>query len=405
MINRIYVLLLIIITLICSCDDGNPLIDNEKLLLDTYGELKDDTLYAFADTFIIGDPVVTGFSPKLLVGAYRDFQARSLLKFAGFPNDTMRLDSVQILISSIGAFGEKTSLVEATIYKIVEEWDNSVNTDEAWQDYMSKVNPQSVAKTSFNAVVQDTTEFIFDLPVNLVSEWQDTTSGDKNFGILIDYSNADFILECASRENSEILKAPRIVYIYTDIAQDTTIRDTVLTLQDASLISYTGTFDQNKIFVSSGYTTYAFFKFDFSVLPTNINISSVDFFFSRDTLSSIINPYRIQAVILRNSVTDYSLLPYYEIDSTFVSSVFYNVILTEETAKRLSLDNSIKAGIGQTFIQSIINKSIQNGSFYLEYSGKGNDISVYAIRGIHDADINARPQLKIQYYDVPKGRL
>jgi len=79
--------------------------------------------------------------------------------------------------------------------------------------------------------------------------------------------------------------------------------------------------------------------------------------------------------------------------------------LTEETTNRLSLDNSIKVGIGQTFIQSIINKSMPHGSFYLEYSGKGNDISVYALRGTQDPDINARPQLRLQYYAVPKGRL
>jgi len=403
--NRLIVLLLISLLFVISCDDGNPLIDNEKLLLDRYGEIRDDTLYAVADTFIIGGSVVTGFSPKLLIGTYRDFRTRSLLKFTGFPADTMRLDSVRVLLSSISTFGEKMAPIEARIYKIQEDWDNNVNTSESWQDYLSKIDPAPVKNVTFDAILQDSADYVFDLPLELVSEWQDTTGGEKNFGVLIDYSSADHVIEFASRENSGTIKRPRIVYVYTDTKHDTTLRDTVLTLRDASLITYSGTFDDRKIFISSGYATYAFFKFDFSTLPSNINITSADFIFTQDSLSSIINRHRTQTVILRNSITDFSLLPFYELDSTFVTSIYHNVILSEETANKLSLDNSIKAGIGQSFVQSMINKSISHGSFYLEYSGKGNDISVYALRGITDAETAARPQLRLQYYYVPNGRL
>jgi len=403
--NRLFILLLVSLVMIISCDDGNPLTDQDKLLLDTYGEIRDDTLYAVTDTFIVGSSVTTGFSPKLLVGTYRDFHTRSLLKFTGLPADTMRLDSVRVLLSSISTFGEKMTPLEAHVYKIQEDWDNSVNTDESWQDYLSKVDPLPVANITFDAILHDSSDFVFNLPLELVSEWQDTTGGDKNFGVLIDYSLAEHVVEFASRENTGTLKKPRIVYIYTDIAQDTTFHDTLLTQRDASLITYSGMFDDNKIFISSGFATYAFFKFDFSVLPSNINITSADFLFTQDTLSSVINRNRTQTVILRNSVTDFNLLPLFELDSTFVSSIYHNVILSEVTANRLSLDNSIKAGIGQTFVQSIINNSMTHGSFYLEYSGKGNDISVYALKGINDTDTAAKPRLRVQYYYVPNGRL
>ena len=195
-----------------------------------------------------------------------------------------------------------------------------------------------------------------------------------------------------------------IVYIYTDLNQDSTIRDTVLTLQDASLISFDGSFDQQNIFVSAGYTTQAFFKFDFSVLPKNIGITSVNFAFTQDTIASLKNSNRAQTVFLRNAITDYDNLPMFELDSSFVTVIFQNVILSD-VSNVLTLNESIRPGIGQVFIQSIINELMEHGSFFLQYSSEGNDISVYAIRGVNDPDILSRPQLRVQYYFIPEGRL
>jgi hypothetical protein len=389
---------------VVSCEDANSLLDPERSLIDTYGEIRDDTLYAIADTFIVTGTVQTGFSPKLLVGGYREYSTRSLLKFSGFPSDTFRLDSVRILLSSISTFDDPMIPVQAVVYNLIESWENDVNTDESWQNPLDKVDPVPLANVSFDATMTDSVNFEFNISPDIVRQWQDTTGGEQNHGLLIDYSVADHIIEFASRENQSIQSRPRIVYIYTDLNQDSTIRDTVLTLQDASLISFSGSFDEQQLFVSAGYTTQAFFKFDFSVLPKNIGITSVNFAFTKDTIASLTNSNRAQTVLLRNAVTDYNNLPVFELDSSFTTIIFRNVILADEF-NVLTLDKNIRAGIGQVFIQSIINELMVHGSFFLQYSSEGNDISVYAIRGINDPDVSARPQLRIQYYFIPEGRL
>ena len=235
--------------------------------------------------------------------------------------------------------------------------------------------------------------------------WQDTTGDDQNHGILVDFTSAGFIREFSSREGFFSTRVPRMVFVYHEAGKDSTISDTLVATLDASLIDYTGNFDEDKIYISSGYTTRAFFEFDFDSIPKNANISSVNFVYDKDSLNSIINDNRSQDFYMRNVTTDFSTLPGYEIDSTFLFSARHNIVLSEEYSSGLSLDDNLRAAAGQYFVQDFINDFVQHGSFFLQYINEGADISVYAIKGVDYPDKAMRPRLIIEYFLNPDGRL
>ena len=71
----------------------------------------------------------------------------------------------------------------------------------------------------------------------------------------------------------------------------------------------------------------------------------------------------------------------------------------------LSLDDGVRANTAQYFIQDIINEFVSYGSFLLQYTNEGTDVSVYVIEGVDHSDKAKRPHLIIEYFENPDGRL
>jgi len=110
-------------------------------------------------------------------------------------------------------------------------------------------------------------------------------------------------------------------------------------------------------------------------------------------------------IFLRVATTGFDELPYFQLDSTFNYSTYYNLILSEETTDQLSLDNQKKAVAGQKFMQNIINGEIACGSFYLEHVYRDESIGFYAIKGVQNTVPATRPYIIIEYYLSPPSRL
>jgi hypothetical protein len=397
-------MLMLILT---ACQDPSPFKDEGKDILEAYGEIRSDTLYALSDTFLVSGKVNTGNSVKLLLGSYQNFEARFLIKFGFLPPDSVIMDELYLTVSSAADFGDMTGLLEGMVYRVTDSWVESVNSDPNW-DYKSHIDYSPETSAAFSIGDPDTTlytDYSIKLPVKLVEIWQDTTGDDQNHGILVDFTSAGFIREFSSREGFFSTRVPRMVFVYHEAGKDSTISDTLVSTLDASLIDYTGIFDEDKIYVSSGYTTRAFFEFDFDSIPKNANISSINFFYDKDSLNSMTNDNRSHDIYIRNVTTDFNTLPGYEIDSTFLYSVRHNIFLSEEYSSGLSLDDDLRANAGQYFVQDIINEFVQHGSFFLQYINEGTDISVYAIKGVDYPDKAMRPRLIIEYFLNPDGRL
>ena len=69
------------VTVFLACQDANPIRDEGKDILQAYGQMQSDTLFAEADTFIVTGKVNTGSSPKLLLGSRQGFHRRERKTF------------------------------------------------------------------------------------------------------------------------------------------------------------------------------------------------------------------------------------------------------------------------------------------------------------------------------------
>jgi hypothetical protein len=390
-----------------ACQDANPIQDEGKDVLQAYGKMQSDTLFAEADTFLVAGKVNTGSSPKLLLGSRQGYEGRFLVKFSLLPNDTIEVDSLRIIVSAASAFGDDMNPLLGSIYRVTESWDETVNTDASW-DYSANIDRSPETTASFEFMQLDTTvytDYIVNLPTKLVDVWRDTTNGDQNFGLLFDFSGADHIMEFASREGLFSSRRPRLVFAYRIAGNDTVLHDTSYASVDASLINFTGVLDPGKRYISAGYVTNAFFKFNFDSIPKGAYMASVQFHFTEDSLSSLVNPNHTTEIYLRNVETPYNELPSYEIDSTFTLSTNYSVVLTETTPHELTLRDSRRAVISKYFVQDIINEFAVNGSFFLQYVNPGNDVSVYAVKGTRQASGFERPYIILEYYLQSAPRL
>lgn len=386
-----------------SCIEGDPLHDitGERI---NNGGIYLDTLYAISDTSIVEGKLSTAFSGKLLLGAHSDFESRFLIRFPQVPADSFQVDSLRLILTSISNQGETLTPLTGTTYMVNEDWEESVNEDENWR-WQDKIDNSPETSTTFELSDRVETTHTIDLPVSLLDTWQDTTGGGNNFGILVNFDNASYIKEFGSTNNSSFDLVPRLVAVYYNASLDSTIHDTLFADKDASLIDYTGDFDPNLTQIVSGYSVKSFFKFDLSKIPQNAAFATMRFVLYRDVLNSVINRDFTEEMYLRTVTSDYNTLPSYDVDSTFTISLNHNVILTETSSNVLDISVTERGKNSQYFLQDIINGDIAYGSFMVQYRNEWQGISVYTVKDVNASDINQRPKLIFEYYDIPNPRL
>jgi hypothetical protein len=386
-----------------SCIEGDPLHDitGERI---NNGGIYLDTLYAISDTSIVEGKISTAFSGKILLGSHADFDTRFLIRFPSLPADSFQIDSLRLILTSISNQGETTIPLSGSAYMVKEDWEESVNADDSW-NWRDKVDNSPETITNFELSESVETKHTIELPLALLDTWQDTSGGGSNFGLLLDCNNAPYIKEFGSTNNSSFSLVPKMVAVYYDASLDSTRHDTLFADKDASLIDFTGSFDPNLTKIVSGFSVRSFFKFDLSTIPKNAAFATMHFILNRDVPNSIINSTFSENMYLRTATTDYNALPIYEIDSTFVINFFHNVVLTESASDVLDITSFDRGKISQNFLQDIINGDIVFGSFMVQYRNEWDGVSVYAIKSSNSSDINLRPKIVIEYYDIPNPRL
>ncbi|MCK5032005.1 MAG: hypothetical protein KAS18_00185, partial [Calditrichia bacterium] len=101
---------LAVLSLIYSCVDSDSIFDADNI---DKGEVRRDTLTATDSRFIEHGKINTGFSTKLLLGNFNDFECRFLVKFSTLPDDSISLDSVYFLIQSMSSIGNLNQDISA----------------------------------------------------------------------------------------------------------------------------------------------------------------------------------------------------------------------------------------------------------------------------------------------------
>jgi hypothetical protein len=393
-------LILLAFGLFVACEDSDPLTDSGNKLLPDYGEIHRDTLYAVADTFLVKGKIDNGFGTKLLLGSYNGFEARPLMKFFYFPADTFILDTVKVLLYSDSRYGDGQTEITGNAYLVTEDWEKDVNANEDWI-YQNNIDMSGLTSVPFTLQPGDTMEYALVLPDTLVKVWRDTTGGGQNYGLLLDFDMADHIIEFSS---AEIITGPKLVTMYHARGSDSVLSDTVYAGSDAYLLDYTGTFDTDKRYVVSGYTVHSFFQFELDRIPQTAQIVHADFYFQIDSVNSVLNEDKVNTMYVRDVTTDFSLLRQgvYEIDSSFARSLDYSVPLSEQKPKVLALAAEEQPDVAKYFLQSLVNGTIDYGSFYLQFTNEYDEVSLMVIEGVRD---NNPPYLIVEYFDTPKTRL
>ncbi len=239
----------------------------------------------------------------------------------------------------------------------------------------------------------------------MMGVWQDTVGGNKNFGFLLNYSNASYIKQYNSVDVLFSGQRPKLVYVWYDETADSTHHDTLYVTKDASLIDFNGTFDPEKLYVASGYSVRSFFEFDLSGIRETAAMASMNFVAKRDTLNSVKNNLSQETMYYRTVTTPFEDLPSYTVDSTFVINLYYNVNVVEGSENIRGIQTLEQGTSAQNFLQSILSGDIEYGSFLLHYKYEGEDISVYSIYDNKSPVIENRPILIVEYYDVPPTRM
>ena len=398
-----YLLPVLVLVTMWSCSEGDPLhiITNTRI---ENGGIVRDTLYAMADTSIVYGKTSTGNSKKLMLGQYSGFESRFLIRFGQMPNDTIKVDSLRLVLTSVSNLGETESPIQGSAYLVTEDWPESVNEDADW-DFQSKIDQSDETTAHFEIDAEAAQIHSIDLPPALIDVWRDTTGGGKNFGILLDFNSATNIKEFSSVDALLSGQRPRLVVTYTNTKLDSVLHDTLFVNRDASLVEFTGSFNPADLVVASGYAVRSYLNFDFSGVPSTAILSTMNMIIKRDTLTSLINKNRTEEMYLRVVKNSYDELPDTEIDSTFMQNVYYNVSLIKTDANELRIDPLDRGPASQRFLQDILNGETPYGSFLIHYKNEGEDISIYKMMDQKASDPDDRPRLIIEYYLVPDARL
>jgi hypothetical protein len=390
--KRFIIIILVLILVWIGCKDAQPLVGTTPI-----SELKYDTLYAQIDTFLVKGRISTAGSPKLLLGSYAGFNTQSLLHFLSLPDDTILVDSLYLRLHSWSNYGSDEALltqITGKIHLIEDQWEESINET-------GEILTRSIESDPF-FISEDSLSYQINLPLSLLDAWRDTTGGNNNFGLMLDFDSGSFIKEFYS---GNTVYPPELIWTYRHSNSDSIIRDTTSATLDASLIDFSRDVDPGALYITSGYVIHSFIKFDFTMLPKNINISYVNFDFSGNPEYANINNNRSNNFYLKNVQTPFEILDYEGdiiIDEAVPEDLF---ILTDHDNASLERheEQLKKSDTGRYYIQDILNGSVDHDSFLLMYTNQGNDASIYALK--RSQNKNEAPRIIIGYNTLIAPRL
>jgi len=387
--KKIY-LVIVISLLAFNCSDDNVITPPSEFNFDkSHGIFISDTMFTVDEIFLQKDPVETGNSNKLSVGRTPDFEAYFLIEFVNLPSDSLDIDSIYIELKGLGklALSDQPEML-LDIYKLNEEWDSNVNTEEKWHKYI----PVDAPYRTMTISLEDSANIRIPIEPELLSEWQ---TEENNNGFLIRAAETeDQVIKEFGSFNSQN-HSPSLIYI---IKEDTTITaDTLQIGMDATVFDYSGSIlneerARNNLVVTSGYPSRSYLKFDFSDIPPNAIISNAQLLLDVETDNIYQNPNQSKSFFLR-AITEAA-------DGIIVdSTVFYNLsvnYLMFEDENRISLSDGDAVNFGQVYIQGLINDVYTFQWFSIQYFGEAVAFDMTKLYGSGNP-AGQGPRLIVQY--------
>ena len=262
--------------------------------------------------------VNTAGSPYLFLGDIPDITSRILLHFAALP-DSGVVDSARITLHTESLIGERTGAFTATVHPVLAEWNAATVT---WESFTDDMIGDAIVEVDFSAddidVAGDSLAYTFDLPLDLVQSWVDSTTAAENYGIVICAPPSDFLVSLHSDDNA----------VSTGLSPELYLRYTTDTVRT---YSYTPSSDlfladsgrepgENSLYIGNGAGFHSVVRIEVDTIPENATINRAQLRFMVDSLLSFPNHSDLFAASIFPVLDEPWTIPEVAVDSTVAYS-------------------------------------------------------------------------------------
>lgn len=382
--------LCLLLVVIIGCREDNAL-QGFDLLTAPNGQRAVDTTTVrvlveatFQDTL-----TATGSSIFLDLGQIDNVQSRALLRFKAVP-DSIDISKVTLILdtNTIIAQGQTKSRFLASVHRVTSDWEESTVTSEDFGDAFelaalgeAEIVSTGAVVTGFDTLSTESIRFEFNQDgVDLVSDWADTTLPD-NFGILIDFDDAEFVKEFIAGNSAFNQPRLEIVGLKSNGEQDT-----VLTVvdEDAFLAREMSELPGGPLYIDNVFSWQTVLQFDLSEIPreSTINEAILEIDVDKSVTQVKSSGFSIRIDLLS---APYVPPTSFKIDSTFFP---FAALVVPTTGTMTTVLTSL--------VQFWVTGEIENNGIILRAVNPGSDVTRVAL---HSGQSNPGrgPRLKLKF--------
>jgi hypothetical protein len=364
-----------------GCSNDTPVSSRFDLVGNNeVGEILQAENAAQADT-TAGKILSNGASTRLLLGLFNNTQSKILMRFASFPKG-VSVRTASLILPTHRVLGTGADF-EATAHRIVSDWNDSTVTNE---NFGNAFDPLVAGRQMIAAV--DTDSVVIALDQSLVSGWMD--SSIANYGVLVQAPGAGFAKQFYSRNNSA--PAPILRLEYSNNGVDST--KSISVSKDAFIFEFLQPPPSGPLYVSNGTDYRTLVKFDLTNYPSNATINRAQLILTVDVENTHITPDLLNVYLLGIGKNSFDPLAAVE-DSTFLISL---QSVTDSTATVVFEMRSVV----QNWLRQVDDSSHLN-NFGIAVVGQTPVLDLQQL-AIHSKESNPAlaPKLKIDYTLPPR---
>jgi len=378
--------LLFVFFILIQCDkDAKNLVGAQFFERENMGDEKYLSVQAMASDTSYHQPKTIINPSFLYVGESGNTKTKSIILFSTSIPDSGQVDSARVSFNTHAPIGAEQGTFTMTVHLIATEFDwTQITWDEATNGFVG----DQVATLEFDAAElaeDDTLNFSFLLPNNVVQAWMDTLQ-DVNYGLLFDYQQPGFIAQIyGAHVNNDTEIWPLLKLYYTE--NGTQYTSSITSSEDTYLAVSDQVPTTNELLIGNGTTYHSVLNFDVSPIAGDATINYAKLVMRCDTLLSFPShqPYLVDAFLIENA------------DDIFTTEAV-------DSITGLLLADSLTINIA-SFVQRWSTDEYENLGLFLKGYDSNHEIQQVTFFSSSALDTTMRPTLNIYYTLPPSGRL
>lgn len=402
---------LVALMLLNACSD-NPVALENNLDNPLVGkDVIDTTLYAIMDTtYMISSKLNNQFSKRLAIGIYKGFEARPILRFTKNLPDGAIFTSARIQFKSDGFLSDgNPAAFTATAFPVQSVWIS--NLDSVWSDYTQNFdNTNPLGEIEINPSQSDT----FSLKLNaagleFLSVWADTNRADENGGMILDFSQANY-LQYLTSINVDVdptsVVEPMLIFDYHTASDPATQTDTTSATFDAYVYSVEIPVLPERDYVSSQVNYSTLLKFDLEGLlakyPQGIDIVSANLQLPVDRQNSLFdaeNPLEMSVQKLLSDIDSKSV----KVDSSFQYVMNFSQWSADSSYMEI-VSGDERQRFARFVIQSQLGGLLTSSGLVVDFNDKSTSYSYVAFYKRETVNKELAPRLVLTFRIAPSSR-